>query len=201
MKIRAWISAQRLACLATALLLQACGTSPPTRYWALSEPAATTVEKTGHALVALGPLMLADYLQRPQIVVRADDERLKIAEFERWAEAPDRAIARWLARDVDARLAVATVVEATALAATPDYRLRGQVAQWDVDARSNAVLVVQWEVVDRDGQSVVAMHSSRYAIPVARADDYADVVRGLNGTLAAFGDEIIAELGRTVAAH
>ena len=193
------IPARGIAMIVAVAWLAACGTSPPTRYWALSEPAAPAIEKSGHTLVALGPMMLADYLERPQIVVRARDQRLQVAEYDRWAEMPDRAIARWLARDLDAKLAAATVVDATMPASPAAYRIRGQIAQWDVDASANAVLVVQWEIVGRDGKPVVAMRSSRYATPIASVKDYAEVVRGLNATLAAFADEIAAALSRVLA--
>ena len=195
------MSAHRIASLVAALVLVACGSSPPARYYALSEPAVTTVEKSGTTLVALGPLMLADYLQRPQIVVRGKDQQLHVAEYDRWAETPDRAIARWLARDLDAKLAAATVIDATMPSSLPNYRIRGQIAQWDVDAGANAVLAVQWEIVDRDGKPVVAMRSSRYATPVGSASDYAQVVRGLNATLASFADEVAAALSRVLAAR
>jgi hypothetical protein len=188
---------KRRAIVIFAMVLVACGTSPPTRYYALSEPAPTSVDKTGHAVVALGPLMLADYLQRPQIVVRGDDQRLRVADFDRWAEPPDRAIARWLAREVDRQLAAGTVVEASG-APNPDYRIRGQIAQWDVDTTTNAVLVVQWAVVDRDGGATVAMRTSRYTAPVRSATDYSDVVRGLNRTLADFAADVAAALARAL---
>jgi uncharacterized protein len=190
---------QRVVIVALAALLASCGTSPSVRYYTLSEPAATTVDKSGHALVALGPLSLADYLQRPQIVVRRQDQQLQVAEYDRWAETPDRAIARWLARDLDAQLAAATVVDATTPASAPDYRVRGAIAQWDVDASANAVLVAQWEIIDRNGKPVVAMRSSRYATAIASVKDYAEVVRGLNATLAALADEIAAALSRVLA--
>ena len=91
------------------LMLSACGTSPPARYYALSEPAAASVSKTGNAVVLFGPFSVAQYLQRPQIVVRDANHELKLGEFDRWASA-SVAVVPWLARDVDRQLANAVVV-------------------------------------------------------------------------------------------
>ena len=183
-----------IAVLALALVVTACGSSPPVHFYTLSPPVAASVEKTGHATVAFGPLVVADYLQRPQIVVRDSNQQLHLAEFNRWAEPTQSAIARWLALDIDRQFAGGVVVESSQTARA-DYRVRGQILQWDVDASSNAVLVAQWEVVDHDGKAVAPWRTSRFNATVKSTSDYNDVVRGLNQTLAEFADEIASALG------
>ena len=91
-------------------LLCACGTSPPVHYYTLSEPAAASVAKTGTTIVAIGPFTVPDYLQKPYIVIRESDQRMRFAEYHRWVEAPQDALVAWLARDVDQQLGTAVLV-------------------------------------------------------------------------------------------
>lgn len=178
-----------------ALLLTACGTSPPARYYALSQPAATSVAKTGSAVVVFGPFTVAQYLQRPQIVVRDANHELQLGEFDRWAEAPQVAVVPWLARDVDRQLANAVVVAFPSVGhADAPYRVRGTISEWDTDARGAAVLVVQWECVTNAEAVLVPLRTSRYTAQATKADDYGDIVRALNQTLADFAAEVATTL-------
>lgn len=180
-----------------AAFVSACGTSPPTHFYALSPPAGDRIDKTDHVVVGVGPLLVADYLQRPQIVLRDANSQLRLGEFDRWAELPDRAITRWLVLDIDRQFARGTVVESAGTGAM-DYRVRGQILQWDVDATSRATLVAQWEIVDRDGKAIVRWRTSRFNATVGDANDYSAVVGGLNATLSDFADEIAGTLIRSL---
>jgi hypothetical protein len=177
------------------LVLTACGTSPPARYYALSEPAATSVAKTDDAVVLFGPFHVAAYLQRPQIVVRDTNHQLQLAEFDRWAEAPQVAVVPWLARDVDRQLANAVVVAFPSVGhADAPYRVRGTISEWDTDASGAAMLVVQWECVTDKDAVLVPLRTSRYTAQAAKAGNYGDIVRALNQTLANFAAEVATAL-------
>jgi uncharacterized protein len=187
----------RLPLVAIVLLaaLHACGTSPPVRYYALSEPAATSVTKTGDAVVILGPFSVPRYLQRPQIVVRDADHRLELADFDRWAEAPQVAVVPWLAREVDRQLPNAVVVAFPSVGYSgAPYRVRGTIAEWDTDADGAAVLVVQWDCVTQAGSALVPLRTSRYTAQATRPGNYGDIVHALNQTLADFAKDVAATL-------
>ena len=192
----------RSTVVALELLLTACGTSPPARYYALSEPAATSVTKTGNAIVVFGPFSVAQYLQRPQIVVRDANHELQLGEFDRWAEAPQVAVVPWLARDVDRQLANAVVVAFPSVGhADAPYRVRGTISEWDTDANGAAVLVVQWECVTNSEAVLVPLRTSRYTAQVAKAGSYGDIVRALNQTLADFAAEVATALASALPAQ
>jgi len=175
--------------------LGGCGTSPPARYYALSEPAATSVPKTGSAVVLFGPFDVPQYLQRPQIIVRDANQKLQLAEFDRWAEAPQVALVPWLARDVDRQLSNAVVVAFPSVGhQDAPFRVRGTIAQWDTDAAGTAVLVVQWECVTDKDAVLVPLKTSRYTAHAAKAGNYGDIVRALNQTLADFAKDVSAAL-------
>jgi len=172
-----------------------CGTSPPTHFYALTEPAVTAVTKTGSTVVLFGPFDVAAYVQRPQIVVRDADQKLKLAEFDRWAAPPQVALVPWLARDVDGQLANAVVVAFPSIGhADAPYRVIGTIAQWDADTSGTAVLVVQWECVTDKGAVVIPLKTSRYTAQAAKADNYGDIVKALNQTLGEFAKDVAGGL-------
>ena len=195
---------KRRALLACVLVvgLAACGTSPPVHFYSLSEPVAPTVTKTGDAVVILGPFDVAQYLKRPQIVIRHADQKLHLAQFDQWAEAPQLALVPWLAREVDRQLAQAVVMAFPPLGhSDAPYRVRGTIAQWDTDASGAAVLVVQWECVADTGPPLVPVHTSRYTAQAAKPDDYSDVVRALNQTLTEFAADIAGALSSVLSSR
>jgi uncharacterized lipoprotein YmbA len=166
---------------------------------ALSEPAATSVAKTGNAVVVFGPFSVASYLQRPQIVVRDANHALQLGEFDRWAESPQVALVPWLARDVDRQLASAVVVAFPSVGhADAPYRVRGTISQWDTDASGAAVLVVQWECVTDKETVLVPLRTSRYTAQAVKAGNYGDIVRALNQTLADFAADVAGALRSTL---
>ena len=177
------------------LALAACGTSPPVRYFTLSRPSATVVAKTGDAVVVFGPFSVAQYLQRPQIVVRDAGSQLQMAEFDRWATAPQTALVPWLAREVDRQLASGVVVAFPSIGhSDAPYRVRGTIGEWDTDASGRAVLVVQWECVTQTEAVLSALRTSRYTAQAQRPGDYADIVAALNQTLTDFAKDVVAAL-------
>jgi uncharacterized lipoprotein YmbA len=175
--------------------LCACGSSPPVNYYSLSEPAAAMVAKTGNAVVLMGPFDVAQYLKRPNIVVRDTNQRLQLAQFDQWAETPPSAIVPWLTRDVDRQLASGVVVAFPSIGhADAPYRVRGTISQWDSDAAGTAVLVVQWECVTDKGVAVIPLRTSRYTAQATRPNNYSDVVHALNQTLSEFANDMAGAL-------
>jgi len=187
----------RFSIVAMVLLagLTGCGTSPPTRHYALSEPAAMSVAKIGSIVVLFGPFDVAQYLQRPQIVVRDANQQLQLADFDRWAAPPQATLVPWLATEVDRQLANAVVVAFPSMGhADAPYRVRGTISQWDTDAGGAAVLVVQWECVTDQGAVLLPLRTSRYTAQAVNAGNYGDIVRALNQTLAVFARDVAVAL-------
>lgn len=172
-----------------------CGTSPPVHYYSLSEPVAASVEKTGDAVVIFGPFSIAQYLQRPQIVVRDNGNQMQMAEFDRWVAAPQSALVPWLAREVDRQLANGVVVAFPSIGhSNAPYRVRGTISQWDTDPSGAATLVVQWDCVMDEHTGVVPLHTSRYSAQAQRPQNYGDIVGALNATLADFAADVAGVL-------
>lgn len=182
--------------LAAAFILEACGSSPPVRYFSLQPMPAEHSSDTPAALVlGLGPLRLADYLKRSQMVTRGDDAEIVVNQLTRWAEPLGTAIQRILATNVDGQLdSVAVVGFPDTDTAELDYRIVGRVQRFDVDRSGLAVLEVQWRVEDADGVTVLPPRRDRYEAAAARRSDPALHVAALTDTLGQFSRTIAAEV-------
>src|SRR3546814_5086338 len=72
------------------LFVTGCAGSLPTRHYLLESMAPTTVDETEEdAVIAVAPVTLPAYLDRPDIVTRSTDNRLELADFDEWAEPLD----------------------------------------------------------------------------------------------------------------
>ncbi len=78
------------ACLcACVLALVGCGTTPPSRFYSL-EPLPEAVRSagdTGGLSVNVGPVMIPEGLDRPQMITRLGPNELSIHDYDRWSEA------------------------------------------------------------------------------------------------------------------
>ena len=55
-------------------------------------------------VVAVGPVAIPDYLDRPQILTRSGPSELQLAEFERWAGSLEKDVSRVLAENLSTLL-------------------------------------------------------------------------------------------------
>jgi uncharacterized lipoprotein YmbA len=187
-RIRDWL-------VVWAMAVTACGASPPVRFYDLTTEMPEPPAKATKRLVGLGPFVMPDYLKRPQIVVRGPANELTLAEFHRWVEPPDRAFTRWLSGEVDQRLsALMAVAYPYAGVGSVDLRVRGVVQRWDTDAAGEAVLVVQWGILDAQDQALVPWRTASYSAHAVNADRYDARVTAMQSTLVQFANEITAAL-------
>lgn len=178
------------------LLLAACGSSPPARFYSLQPLDLDYKADTNDAAVMyLGPLRLPEYIARAQIVTRGDGAELIVDDYHRWAEPLDDAIPRIVAVNVDNLVdGLIVVTSPSGNLAEADYRLQGSLVRFDTDAAGRAVLIVQWSLATPDGDLLVPPRRSRYEARVLRTGDPGAVVTALNDTVAQFSRAIAAEI-------
>lgn len=142
---------RHLPLLVAAVLLTACGSSPPTQYFAL-EP----VPPHGATQPAAGPPLTVDAVHLPpeldrlDLVRRGPDDRIQIDANQRWAAALDDMTRRVLAQDLADRLPHGMLIAPDA--PEPPGRLRGLVVilqEFDADAAGRIVLDGDWMVAER----------------------------------------------------
>ena len=185
-------------CVLVSLLVAACGSSPPVRYFALSPMDSVQRQDPDDAVtLGLGPLRLPEYLNRSQLVTRGNGSELEVDEFSRWAEPLTLALHRVVSTDVDNMMDGVIVIAfpwESVVRNEVDYRLLGEVTRFDADRSGRVVLDIQWAIADVPGEVAVAIHRSKYETRAARPDDPAIVTSAMNDALAMFSRDVVSEL-------
>src|SRR5690554_6720243 len=83
-----------------AAITAGCTVAPPSQFYQLQKPVADVENQKNTATVLLGPLTIADYLQRESIIQRQVDGSLSISSQARWAGSIDNDIGQLLLRQV-----------------------------------------------------------------------------------------------------
>lgn len=103
--------------------------------------------------VLLGPVAIADYLQREALLQRQVDGSLTAAEDARWAGSLAADIDQQLLRQLASRLDSQRLVLAPATAGfVPQVRLGLTITRLDSGPQRPAVLEAQWRLAGRDGK-------------------------------------------------
>lgn len=185
-------------CVLAPLLLVACGSSPPVRYFSLSPmDSAMGQDPDDSVTLALGPLRMPDYLNRSQMVTRDSGAEIQVDEFSRWAEPLNQAMHRVVSTDVDMLLDGVIVIAFpydSMIRPQVDYRLLGDVIRFDADQSGRVVLELQWTIADTDSEVAVPIHRSRYEARATTAGDPAAVALAMNNALASFSRDIASEM-------
>lgn len=187
-----------LTSVSALLLLTACGTTSPSRFYTL-EPADSIVRpsaaaSTDQIAVLVGPFRFADYLDRPHIVSRQGEAELEIAEFDRWAAPLPAVFQRTVAANLTKGLGSQRVLEfPTNLTSRGAYQVNGRVTRFDTDAGGRAVLTVQWGIQSSDGAPVKPFTRSHYEHET-NGSSYRARVGAQSATVAEFSRDIASAI-------
>lgn len=181
-----------------AIILNGCGTTPPSHYYLLSpEPAAQTANDTSNNLtIGLGPIDFPPYLDRNGIVVSTGDNSLTAAELHRWAEPLADNFARVLSQDLAAELPRADIRSYPwRLNAAVNMQVRLTVLRFDTDNHNRAHLSVRWGLIDGKGETRRPSHNREYVV-VGQGDDYAARVKAMSQCVSALSRDLAESIRR-----
>jgi len=132
--------------IAALALVGACSSSPPTRYYTLSETAPEThpAPQPGAGTVLIYRVTIPGELDRPQLVRHMDVNRLEIAEEDRWAAPLDEMIHRVLSGDLARRLPASPAANAGELSPGGQHSLSVDIREFYGDANCNVTLRAAW---------------------------------------------------------
>lgn len=188
---------RRLACvLALGAIVAGSGCArTPTRYYLLTPVPGAEAATRATAVVAVGPVSLPDYLDRPEIVTRDGTNAARLGAYDQWAGPLDDMLPRVLVEDLAARLPGDRVV---AFPRTENpvfaHRVAVDVARFDVDETGTAILRVGWQVHTPGEKTPLLVRDSTLRASSA-SDSYADRVAALSQALGLLADEIAQEIG------
>jgi len=196
----------RLAVLLVLVLLTAgCARTAPVAYYQLSAIAADRdaggVSGVDDAVIGLGPLRLPELLDRPQIVLRQDANRLLLSDGHRWAEPLAENFLRVLRENLSAHLHTERLLlHPWPLKAPPDYQVIIDVLRFEGDISGAACLEAVWLV--RNGEGTLLMPRQRDSYEAAASGSgRAEIVAALSETLARFSGDIARQLTLLHASH
>ena len=190
------------AALVVMVLLAGCGSfdpkPDPSRFFTLSpllqpelEGAKTSRTVSGISF-GVGPVTLPGYLDREEIVIRMAQNRLRLLEYDRWAEPLDENIARVISQNI-AHFVRAERIHAYPWPADrrPVYQIEIDVLRFEADAEHQARLSTRWLVRNTSRKDRILFRETRLSRPVQG--------RSTEASVAALS-ETLAELSREVAA-
>jgi uncharacterized protein len=178
-----------------ASVLAGCGSSPPARFYLLHSMGdldRPTPRPAGEGCLTLGvgPVTLADYLDRLQIVTRATPNTLQIAEYDMWAERLDRNVSHVLADNLSSLLCTKTVkIYPWGGPVFADYRVEAQIRHLYGTIGGKAILEANWYLFTGDGKKLIATKNSIFTEPV-EGQGYPALVSAESRTIFALSREI-----------
>jgi len=142
-----------IALLAGVLGLAGCSVHQPASLYQLDSGNPGQPKQSAGMAVLLGPVTVADYLQRETLLQRQTDGSLSAATDGRWAGSLSSDIDQLLVRQLAWRLDSQRVVLAPATAGfAPDVQVLLSITRLDSGKNQPAILDAQWRLLDRRGQ-------------------------------------------------
>jgi len=190
----------QLFLLSIMLLLNGCGTTPPSKFYTLeamsgSETTQTTTEKRSNLHIGIGPVQFAEYLQRSQIVTRANDAEVNLAETHRWAEPLHNNFSRILAENLSILLGTDKIsLHPSRNWSDIDQQVVVNVWQFDTSKEGEVILVANWSIRGKGGSELLTMRKSSFSTNLESTTSYTDIVRALSNSVEMLSREIAAAI-------
>jgi uncharacterized lipoprotein YmbA len=139
--------------------------------------------------IGVGPVTVAPYLDRPQIVTRPSGARLDVAEFDQWAAPLQDSVARVVAENLSFLMPTARVIlQPLPRASSVDYQASIAVDRFDGTTGGEVVLLGYWSLWDANGNEL-ARKKVRFSAPT-KGPEYEALVSAMSRTLADLSQDI-----------
>ena len=172
-----------------------CTGSAPPRFYTLNslDTAAAndkSVSRERAITVSIGPVVIPDYLDRPQIVTRTGRNELTLAEFDRWPGSLKQDISRVLLDNLSTLLYEKQVSVIPWKKAIPsEGRVTVDINVFDIYLSDHVILKANWIIFDRDGKKIVTMKESSYRESVS-GKSYDSAVAAMSKSLISLSRDI-----------
>ena len=175
------------------------GTQKPTEFYLL-QPLDSSIEEQGAAVgegivLAIGPVRVRDYLNRPQIVTRTSTNEIKIHEFHYWGEPLNSNFTAILAENLSVLLSTDRILifpfrrqQGLPL----DYQVTVDVIRFDGEPGVKASLLAQYYLLKFEGneRKQIVTRQPSFSKPLADKSFK---------TLVATMSDLVADLSRQIA--
>lgn len=159
-----------------------------------SEQAAEKFDVAAGTIVAVGPVGIPAYLDRPQMVIKKADGTVLFAQFERWGEPLDACISRLINGNLASLIPQADFQIFPCSFAIPlDYQVIVEVFQLDSELEKNMTFTAQWSVVESKSRKLLLTKRSQFSQPV-NPHNYFGVSKALEAVCLSLSREIAGNL-------
>jgi uncharacterized lipoprotein YmbA len=181
-----------------ALLLGGCVRSPEPKFYTLTpvqdQSSGRRSHPVEHAVIGIGPVKLADYLDQSQIVTRTSNNQVEKAEFDRWVGSFKDNFINVLADDLGFLLSDQQIhLYPWRTSVALDYQVTLNVIRCDGRLGDAAWLETRWSIFKGPGKKLLKTSQSNIREPVTGAD-YGDLVAAQSRALTKLSQEIAAAI-------
>lgn len=168
--------------------------SPVPRFYMTSSIArdqvAEKLDITPGVIIAVGPITIPEYQDRPQIVTKNKNGTLVFAQFDRWGEPLDSGLARLITDGLAAMLPAASLQVFPCDFAIPlDYQVILDIVQLDSELDKNMLLAAQWTIIDAKNRRMLLTKRSWFTEPI-NPHDYFGLTKALGAACFSLSREI-----------
>ena len=184
-----------------ALLLGGCRSQSP-RFYTLTpmqEDQVISKRKSPaqNAVIGIGPVKLADYLDQSMIVTRTGDNQAVKAEFDRWVGSLKDNFINVLSDNLGILLPTERIyLYPWRLSVPIDYQIVLDIVRCDGRLGDAAWLEVRWSIFEGPGKKLLKASRSSIREPMTGAE-YGDLVAAQSRALAKLSQEIAAAIQQT----
>jgi hypothetical protein len=145
-------------------------------------------------IIAVGPVSIPQYQDRPQIVTQDKDGLLEFAQFDRWGEGLNIGMSRVITENLVRMLPGASIEMFPVNYAIPvKYQVIVDVVGLESELGKDAYLVAQWSIIDSKNKKMVFTKRSEFLQPIT-PPDYVGLSNVLSAACVSLSGEIAEEL-------
>jgi uncharacterized lipoprotein YmbA len=187
--------------IAFALCAGACFSSPASRFYMLNSiqdsGVYSGIEAERNTMsICVGPVLLAEYLDRKQICTREQGPEVTYAEYHRWAEPLNTGVVRVLVENLSQLLNTARIdVFPWKSPAPADYQVRIMLVRFNGESDGQAMLKARWSL-EAEGQEKPVFDTMTSIVEQAESGSYEDLVKAQSRALEKLSFEIAAAIQR-----
>jgi uncharacterized lipoprotein YmbA len=183
--------------VALILGVAACSQTPAARFYTLS-PMASSDGRSEQSIpdkhiIGIGPVKVAAYLDRSEIVTRSSPTHVELAGFDRWAEPFEDIVASTLAKNISALLPSVHAIIDPWPEANIEYQLVLKIKKFESDKDGKVYLDVSWGILQHSNRKMKAVYESNIVLP-GNSGDFDEITRSMSLALAKLSEEITAEI-------
>jgi uncharacterized protein len=180
------------------IALCGCASSPNSRFYILSSlknpaPAGTVDSAAPNIIVAVGPVTVPDYLDKPGIVTRSGRNEINVSEFNRWAGDLESILSRTVIENLSAllpgnRFSVVRWYPGIQAVVPITYRLTLDIIRFDAVPGDAAILESGWMLYGGDPKPLLIRRDAINA-PI-KGTDYPETVVAMSKAIEDFSRTI-----------